>query len=189
MKHLLKPVTGKGLWAICYRGSENGYSSQAFHKACDNKGPTVTLVRAGNNVFGGYTDKSWNGNTGWINTKNAFLFQANKYIKMQASVRPQHAMYSALNLNPFFGNGMRMYDKCNTKKSSYSYPGYAYQLPASYSYGQLASRELLAGSYNFYCNEYEVYTKGKKDKFFKNYFLDMGRVRHEFQAYTCKGYN
>ena len=56
-------VEGKQ-WHLCFRASENGYSARAFHFACDNKGPTVTLVRVGDNVFGGYTDKSWDGNEG-----------------------------------------------------------------------------------------------------------------------------
>lgn len=59
--HLLKGVTGDKLWYKCYRASENRFSSYRFHSACDNKGPTVTLVRVGSKVFGGYTDKSWNG--------------------------------------------------------------------------------------------------------------------------------
>ena len=56
-------VTGKQ-WQLCFRASENSYSARAFHAACDNKGPTVTLVRVGDNVFGGYTDKSWGGSVG-----------------------------------------------------------------------------------------------------------------------------
>ena len=56
-------VTGKR-WKLCFRASEDWYSARAFHAACDNKGPTVTLVRVGDNVFGGYTDKSWNGDAG-----------------------------------------------------------------------------------------------------------------------------
>ena len=31
-----------------------------FHSLCDNIGPTVTLVRVKQNVFGGYADKNWN---------------------------------------------------------------------------------------------------------------------------------
>ena len=56
-------VTGKQ-WQLFFRASENSYSASAFHAACDNKGPTLTLVRVGDNVFGGYTDKSWNGSVG-----------------------------------------------------------------------------------------------------------------------------
>jgi len=32
-----------------------------FHSCCDNKGPTVTVIKSGNYIFGGYTEKSWNG--------------------------------------------------------------------------------------------------------------------------------
>ena len=56
----LKPVEVSGkIWKRCYIASENSYSSYSFHSACNNKGPTVTLVRVGSYVFGGYTDKSW----------------------------------------------------------------------------------------------------------------------------------
>ena len=58
----LKPVRVVGKqWQLCFRASEHQYSARAFHEKCDNKGPTVTLVRVGHNVFGGYTDKSWGG--------------------------------------------------------------------------------------------------------------------------------
>ena len=65
LKVFMEPVqvTGKQ-WQLCFRASENSYSASAFHVACDNKGPTVTLVRVAANVFGGYTDKSWNGSVG-----------------------------------------------------------------------------------------------------------------------------
>ena len=63
LKEFMEPVqvTGKR-WQLCFRASKNSYSASAFHAACDNKGPTVTLVWVGDNVFGGYTDKSWDGN-------------------------------------------------------------------------------------------------------------------------------
>ena len=62
LNEYLEPVQVEGKqWQLCFRASENGYSARAFHFACDNKGPTVTLVRVGDNVFGGYTDKSWDG--------------------------------------------------------------------------------------------------------------------------------
>ena len=51
-------------WKLCWRASDQYFNASEFHAACDNKGPTVTLVKVGNNVFGGYTDKSWNGTTG-----------------------------------------------------------------------------------------------------------------------------
>ena len=60
LANYLAPVQVPGkTWRRCYRGSEQSFSATSFHSNCDNKGPTVTLVRVNENVFGGYTDKSW----------------------------------------------------------------------------------------------------------------------------------
>ena len=60
LANYLAPVQVPGkTWRRCYRGSEHSFSATSFHSNCDNKGPTVTLVRVNENVFGGYADKSW----------------------------------------------------------------------------------------------------------------------------------
>ena len=46
---------------LCYKASLNGWSSQEFHKQCDDKAGTVVLVMVGNWIFGGYTDQTWQG--------------------------------------------------------------------------------------------------------------------------------
>jgi len=46
---------------LLYRASCNGWAASNFHSCCDNKGPTVTVVKSGNYIFGGYTDQSWDG--------------------------------------------------------------------------------------------------------------------------------
>ena len=51
-------------FVLAYRASRDGWDSSDFHVQCDHKGPTVTLVKSGNYIFGGYTEtswKSWNG--------------------------------------------------------------------------------------------------------------------------------
>ena len=48
-------------WKLCYRASVDGWRSRTFHNRCDNKGPTVTIVRVGSYIFGGYNDDSWQG--------------------------------------------------------------------------------------------------------------------------------
>ena len=60
LNEYLEPVQVEGKhWQLCFRASEHQYDSWAFHFACDHKGPTVTLVRVGDKVFGGYMDNSW----------------------------------------------------------------------------------------------------------------------------------
>ena len=48
-------------WHLCYRASRDGWKAQDFHGHCDNKGPTVTLVKVNDCVFGGFTDQNWEG--------------------------------------------------------------------------------------------------------------------------------
>ena len=46
-------------YTLLYRASRNGWNASNFHSCCDNKGPTVTVVKNGNYIFGGYTERSW----------------------------------------------------------------------------------------------------------------------------------
>ena len=47
------------LWKRCWRASVDGWAGSTFHSQCNGKGPTVTIIRFGRYVFGGYTSKSW----------------------------------------------------------------------------------------------------------------------------------
>ncbi|CAH3196274.1 unnamed protein product, partial [Porites evermanni] len=57
LPHLQSP--DRSYWKLCYRASNHGWRSRTFHSYCDNKGPTVTIVRVGIYIFGGYNDNSW----------------------------------------------------------------------------------------------------------------------------------
>ena len=48
-------------WRLCYRATRDGWSAKDFHACCDNKGPSVTLVKVGEFIFGGYTNQNWGG--------------------------------------------------------------------------------------------------------------------------------
>ena len=45
----------------CWHAKTDGWAASTFHSNCDGKGPTVTIVQVGNYIFGGYVDKSWEG--------------------------------------------------------------------------------------------------------------------------------
>ena len=49
----------EGKWRLLYRASRDGFAAATFHSKCDNKGPTVTIVKSGNNIFGGFAEESW----------------------------------------------------------------------------------------------------------------------------------
>ena len=44
---------------LLFRASRDGWAAADFHSCCDNKGPTVTIVKSGDYIFGGYADKPW----------------------------------------------------------------------------------------------------------------------------------
>ena len=49
-------------WKLLYRASEHGYTAGSFHRCCDDKGPTLVIIKSsGGWIFGGYTTQSWSG--------------------------------------------------------------------------------------------------------------------------------
>ena len=49
-------------WKLIYRASEHEYTAESFHKCCDDKGPTLIVIKnSGGWIFGGYTTRSWSG--------------------------------------------------------------------------------------------------------------------------------
>ena len=49
-------------WKLIYRASEHGYTPESFHQYCDNKGPTLVVIKSTDGwIFGGYTTQSWSG--------------------------------------------------------------------------------------------------------------------------------
>ena len=48
-----------GEWHLLFRASRDGFRASTFHSKCDSKGPTVTIVKSGGNIFGGFTKRAW----------------------------------------------------------------------------------------------------------------------------------
>ena len=72
---------------LCFRHSQNIVENvktkvqtnittpELFHKQCDNKGPTLTLVSANYGfIFGGYNSTSWIPNYTYSTAPNSFIF-------------------------------------------------------------------------------------------------------------------
>jgi hypothetical protein len=61
-QRLAEAVAGRPLDAskVLYLASRDGFEARTFHRQCDGRGPTVTLVRTDTgHVFGGYTAVPW----------------------------------------------------------------------------------------------------------------------------------
>ncbi|RIB13581.1 hypothetical protein C2G38_2040856 [Gigaspora rosea] len=105
---------------LIYRGSRDGFPPKIFHKACDNQGPTITVIKIKgmNQVIGGYNPVSWQSfkpNAGWSRTTESFIFSidigksdslATKRATTVSRVADANkAIYSFVALGPYFGDG------------------------------------------------------------------------------------
>ena len=58
------PEAMGGEWRLLFRASREGFTASVFHSKCDNKGPTVTIVKSGVSIFGGFTEEPWTNQSG-----------------------------------------------------------------------------------------------------------------------------
>ena len=67
---------------LLYRATRDGSYPENFHKKCDDKGPTITLIKTNDNKkFGGYISKDrkyGNRDEYYVNDKDAFIFSIKK---------------------------------------------------------------------------------------------------------------
>jgi BTB/POZ domain-containing protein KCTD9 len=70
---------------MIYKATRDGFSAFNFHLKCDNRGPTLTLVKSSSNneIFGGYTSIPWTSSQyRWVRDDKAFLFTLSEGGKM-----------------------------------------------------------------------------------------------------------
>ena len=59
-KFLERAIGYNSLWQLCWRATLHGWDVRTqFHRRCDGKRDTVTIIKKGKYVFGGYTDIPW----------------------------------------------------------------------------------------------------------------------------------
>ena len=57
-------------WKLLYRASEHDYTGESFHEYCDDKGPTLVIIKSTEGwIFGGYTTQSWSGRCIYMSCK------------------------------------------------------------------------------------------------------------------------
>ena len=61
---------------MIYRGSEDGFTAVVFHSKCDQKGPTLIIIKSEfGKIFGGFTDIDWTSKNGSKSGNgNSFVF-------------------------------------------------------------------------------------------------------------------
>ena len=95
---------------LIYRGSKDGMTGKDFHKKCDNKGETITLIKnEKGNIFGGYASIPWTGNYSYHSAPDSFLFTLTNIHGTKPTKFPcnndQHEVYHHPSDGPRFGGG------------------------------------------------------------------------------------
>jgi len=155
----------KEKWRLLYRASQDGFGAKEFHSKCDGKSSTLTIakVKHGSNIFGAYTNVSWESAHKWKHDSSAFIFSLTNKDNAPCKIKTKDGAYSigcSSSCGPTFGFGIDLCiaNNANLTKSSYSDLGLTYRHPV-YDYKSDESKSFLAGSEYFQLSEIEVYQK------------------------------
>jgi hypothetical protein len=144
---------------LLYSGKKDGYNAGAFHGKCDGRGATLTVIRAGAYVFGGYNADSWTQNSDYSQGESWLfnLVNPHKLPPIKLNSNGGSKAYGAPNYGPTWGDGHDLHVS-NTMKaanSSYSSPNSFTTVASGYT-GAFGAGT-LAGQYYFMVDEIEVW--------------------------------
>jgi len=143
-------------FTLWYQASKDGFSGSTFHSKCDNKGPSVTVMRTSTNIFGGYNGDSWNQSGSYGTTAWLYVLDNPSHTPLKLSQKSSsNGAYGYSSYGPTWGGGHDLYVSSGMRdNSSYTNPS-SYQVASGYSGSYTNST--LAGSYNFTPDEVEVW--------------------------------
>eukprot|EP01084_Bolivina_argentea_P173670 300834_1 len=127
-KQLMKwiPNSGRCKFKLLFRATRDGFACAEFHKKCDGKGGTITIVRSQNqdHVFGGFSRQSWHIKGAYSWDLDAWLFSLrnakNTPQKFNCIKNYGSAIYGNKSYGPTFGGNHDLYivNNCNNSNSS-----------------------------------------------------------------------
>ncbi|KAL9951603.1 hypothetical protein ACROYT_G044298 [Oculina patagonica] len=97
-------TTSNSFPVLLYRASRDGWTGANFHSCCDNKGPTVIVVKGGSYIkqyytFGVYEEEDWEGvSEGY--TKDSILYSC-----LNRGQQEQHAVCCCRKYGPVLRYG------------------------------------------------------------------------------------
>ncbi|KAK8807273.1 hypothetical protein WA158_004032 [Blastocystis sp. Blastoise] len=156
-------------WKLLFRASEHDYKASEFHKYCDNKGETVTIIKhIGHddciNIFGGYTNQSWNSSNSWKPYSKEFLFTLSnehnipptKYDYINSDRSCGICCHSS-NGPYFIGGDIHIYDQCHSNTYSYCQGVYSSVCNTPQKYSLFVNTNNSNSNNHFYVEDYEVW--------------------------------
>ena len=96
---------------LLYRGSKDGMSGDAFHNKCNNKGPTISIIKNDKvYVFGGYSPTDWVICNDWISAPDSFIFTLINMYEISptkfTNSNTTYSIYDYCSYGPTFGGVM-----------------------------------------------------------------------------------
>ena len=89
---------------LLYRKTKDGDSYEIFHKLCDKKGKTLTLIKAENFIIGAYTPIDWDvSHDGWKNDNESFIFSLTNNKIYRKKEKSTESLYCGKNEGPWYG--------------------------------------------------------------------------------------
>lgn len=169
----LVPAVGNvSHWSLCFRTSPRNIADATFHKKCDGKNDTITIIRVNDYVFGGYIDIPWFSGQPkdpeeYGKTFNAFIFSLSNSQQTRAfksMIRnSENATSNHIYLGPTFGNNDIRIDRYPNQPTDYTSSvtnfGNDYFLPSNITIQD--PQTILAGVKNFRPDELEVFYLNK----------------------------
>ena len=112
--------------ALLYRASEHEYSASAFHKLCNNKGPTLVIVQNDiDYIFGGFTNCEWKSDMSKDINKKDFLLSVKPKVKLYGMNEAKmtsitRTIWRYPGWGPLFGDGHDLWiaTECNKRKNN-----------------------------------------------------------------------
>ena len=146
-----------------WRGTRDGFDSAAFHRLCDGKDKTLTVVKNTEGfIFGGFTAVPWSSVKGYKTDDTAFIFSltnpSGSTLKLKAT-QPEQAVYHHPSWGPVFGGGdsdLYVCNSSNTNRRSYMNLQ-SYELPNALSGKEGRKFIVGAADRNFQTVEIEIY--------------------------------
>ncbi len=84
----------------------HGFEASKFHSLCDNKGPTLSIIKTTQgHTFGGFTKTSWDSASGYKHDNSSFLFSVDKLTKYPIIKDYDKAIWCNSSYGVVFGTG------------------------------------------------------------------------------------
>ena len=156
LKNWINPNV-KMKFELIYSAKRDGDNRKAFHDRCDNKSPTIIIVKTGKNIiFGGYTEAPWKSEGGATNDPKSFCFSLSDNKRYLQNKGKNDSIYCDKNYGPwfgtcFFGVGYRKDNFCSDSSANY--------LNDLGTYGDINYKkyEINGFEQTFICQELEVF--------------------------------